>query len=164
MSAETELTYSLPAVKPLGHVVHEHQFDAFVRGGLVRCGRGDRVDRDRYDDVGLLRHHGLEVGDLLLGLETGVGDRDDVDPFGLELRLQRVRLSLRPVVAGVVEHQRRGGVLRLDFGEFVVGQDDGGGGRGLLAVRSLAHDRRLQRGHCCVGIGRPRRTRRERGA
>ena len=62
---------------------------------------------------GFLRHHRLEVGDLLLRLEAGVGDRDDLDAFGGELRLQRGFLRVRPIVAAVVEHQRRLGVLGL---------------------------------------------------
>ena len=68
---------------------------------------------------GFLRHHGLDVGDLLLRLEAGVGDGDDLDAFGRELRLQRRDLRIRPVVAAVVEHQRRLGVLGLDLGELV---------------------------------------------
>ena len=62
---------------------------------------------------GFLRHHGLDVGDLLFRLESCVGDRDDLDALGRELRLQRGFLGIRPVVAAVVEHQRRLGVLGL---------------------------------------------------
>ena len=86
---------------------------------LVGGGGGDRVDRDRDDDVGLLGHHGLDVGDLLLRLEAGVGDGDDLDAFGGELRLERGFLRVRPVVAAVVEHERGRRMLGLHLGEFI---------------------------------------------
>ena len=60
--------------------------------------------------------HGLDVGDLLLRLEAGVGDGDDLDPHGGELRLQALDLRLRPVIAAVVHDDRRLGVHVLDLG------------------------------------------------
>ena len=77
---------------------------------------------------GFFAMHRLDVGDLLLGLEAGVGDGDDIDAFGGELRLERGLLRIRPVVAAVVEHERRCRVLGLDLGEFVGGERNARGG------------------------------------
>ena len=102
-----------------GNIVHEHQLDALVGDSLVGGGGGDGIDRDGDDDVWLLGHHGLEVGDLLLRLEASVGGCDDLDAFGGELRLQRRFLRVRPVIAAVVKHQRRLGVLGLHLRQLV---------------------------------------------
>ena len=95
----------------------------------------DRVDRDRDDDVRLLRHHGLDVGDLLLRLEAGVGDGDDLDAHLGELGLQALDLGVRPVVAAVVQDERGLGVHALDLGELLVAERDRRGRLRLLAVR-----------------------------
>jgi hypothetical protein len=135
--------------------VRQHDLHALVGGRLEGAGGGRRVDRDADDDAGLLRQHGLDVGDLLLGLEAGVGDRDDLDAHGGELGLQGLDLGPRPVVAAVVHDDRRGGVHPLDLGELLVAQLDHRDRLRGHAVHVLDQNRVRQLGQRRGGVGGP---------
>ena len=121
-------------------VVHEDQLDAGIRDLLVGGGGCDRVGRDGDDDVGILAHHGLKVGDLLVRLEIGIGYRDHLDAKVRELGLETGDLRGGPVVAAVVHHDRGSGSQRLDLIHLFVGEIGCAGRCGVLAVRALAEN------------------------
>ena len=105
-----------------GHVVHVDQLDAALGRLAVGVGGGNRVGRNGNDDLWVAAQHGLEIGDLLLGIEAGVGDGHHLDAHRVELGLEPCDLRIRPGVAGVVHQNRRLGSHGLDRGEFSVAE------------------------------------------
>jgi hypothetical protein len=88
------------------HVVHEDQLDTVFGHRFVGIRGGDGVGGDRHDDVRVSGLYGLQVRDLLAGIEVHVGGGDGLDVHLLELGLQAVYLGPGPVVAPVVHDDR----------------------------------------------------------
>jgi hypothetical protein len=110
-------------------------------GGLpVRRGSGDWICRDRDYDAWVAGEDRLDVRNLRLWLEVGIGFGDDLNPHLPKLLAQTSDLRRGPVVTAVVHDDGRGCTHGLDFGQLLVGQHHFSGGRRALAVRSGAED------------------------
>jgi hypothetical protein len=124
----------------------------------VGTGGGRRICRDRHDDVGVLRHDGFDVRNLLGRVESGIGGGNHLDPHGFKLGLQAIDLGLAPVVATVVHDNGRRGAHGLDLGQFLIGEGDFRGRNRGLAARTGAQCLVGERCQCLVralGEGRP---------
>ena len=137
----------------VGRLVHEHDLGPGVGRRLERGRGGRRIDRCGDDDAGLLRHHRLDVGHLLLGLEPGVGHGDHADAHVGELGFQRLDLRARPVVAAVVHDDRGRRVHVLDLLQLLCRQRHRGDRRRLLAVRAGDEDVGLEVLHRLRRVG-----------
>src|SRR5690606_3310929 len=92
----------------------EHELHPGLTGFLESSRRGNGVEWQRKNDVGVECKGGLDVGQLLGAVESGRGGGDDLDPKAGEL-VRRARGDRVHEVRLIVPEQRGLQTLSLQF-------------------------------------------------
>src|SRR6202011_5571946 len=80
-------------------IVHKDELDSFLASVPICCSCGNRVRRDGDNYLRILGQNLLYIGDLLLGSEASISDRDYLDAHFVKLRFEAGNLRLRPVIS-----------------------------------------------------------------